>query len=107
MIEVYEGKPGDGMKLSRREYLAAAKRRQRQREKSRGDEVITVTLSAEEAQVFKRAQELQRGPVDVFAKRCLTQGAMFLANMGTPRGRKLRALLTCQQLPLEAEGAEA
>jgi len=76
--------------MSRQEYLREAKRRQRARGRAAACQVITITLTADEARLFFAARDQQRGPVDDFARRCLTTGAMFLANSGTPRGHKLR-----------------
>jgi len=76
--------------MSRTAYLREAKRKQREKDRLAGSVEITVKLTAEEAALYFAARERQRGPLDGFAQRCLTRGAMFLANSGNPRGKKLR-----------------
>jgi hypothetical protein len=77
--------------VDRREYLRLAKQKQRAKDRETGAIEIRVSLTASQAAVYRSARELQRGPVDDFSVRCLTIGAMFLANMGNPRGSKLTA----------------
>lgn len=70
--------------------LAEAKRRERLRRASIGDRIITITLTAGEANILEDLMKRQNGPVEGFARRALMLGAVFAANAGTRKGRKVK-----------------
>lgn len=75
--------------MSRTEQMREAKQRQREREAKAGIITISVKLTPSQFDIYSAALTKQRGPLLSFAQRCLTTGATFLANAGTPRGKKL------------------
>ncbi|MBN8712075.1 MAG: hypothetical protein J0I10_22080 [Verrucomicrobia bacterium] len=90
--------------MERREYLRQAKARQRSKERQLGVVTLTVKLSAEEAEVYFAALDRQNGPLSDFPQRCMVRGAMFIANAGNPRGRKLRpALVPSPVIPVNVD----
>lgn len=77
------------MASRRRAQLLEAKKRQRDREASLGDVVVTIKLTQAESALLKELCGRQRGPVEGFNRRALLRGAVFLANAGNPRGKKV------------------
>ncbi len=75
-------------KKIRAEQNRQAKQRQRDKERSQGDVTIIVRLGALEWAEYHRLWNQQRGPTEGFSFRALMTGARFLANAGTPKGKK-------------------
>jgi hypothetical protein len=62
----------------------------RERRAVRGIRVLQIELCAEEFALYQSAREKPRGPIAGAAKRMLLTGAKFVANSGTPRGKKFK-----------------
>lgn len=73
---------------------SAAERKAAQRAREKVALVVTVWLNATEAQTLTRCFETQNGEGDRvrFYKLALLTGAAFVANAGTPRGRKIKTI---------------
>lgn len=98
------------MEKRRRAKNAEYKQRQRARQASMGDRVITIVLTAGEVDLLARLRMQQRGPIEGFERRALLLGATFAANAGNPRGKKARgnvaaAAITGRQADMSASEA--
>mgnify|MGYP001356892600 CR=1 FL=1 len=78
----------DEKKQRRRLICRRAKRRQREREHAFGDVKIEVRLTSEQWAAIEACRALQRGDEKTFIVRALMTGARFMANSGTPKGKK-------------------
>jgi hypothetical protein len=63
----------------------------RERRAGRAIRVLQIELCAEDFDLYQRAREKQRGPIAGAARRMLLTGAKFIANSGTPRGKKIKS----------------
>jgi len=90
-VHLIEGENGVCPECYRRRYL----RRKKQESRSRlsaveGGVTITVRMNREQHAQMMRCLDCQRGPAENFILRALLTGAAFVANSGTPRGKKVR-----------------
>lgn len=74
----------------RAKQLVDAKRRQRLRQAALGDRKIEITVTAAEFAILEQLRERQRGPIEGFFRRALIVGAVFSANAGASRGKKVK-----------------
>lgn len=84
-----------------------AKRRQREREAELGKRALIITVPGGDMDELEYAADLQRGPREGFYLRALLIGAKFLANAGTPRGRKMKSAKKAIAKPCSKESAVA
>ncbi len=72
---------------------SAAERKAAQRAREKVARVVTVWLTAAEAETLDKCFETQNGGEDRvrFYKSALMTGAKFAANSGTPRGKKIKS----------------